>query len=67
MIGALAVLLLSAAGLALLVLALYHMRRALCWHSRYGVWLDFRVRAVVLDLALATALIFTAWHLLGWV
>lgn len=67
MITALAVLLLSLAGLALVALALYHTRRAACWHSRYGVWLGFRVRAIVLDLTLAAALIFTAWHLLGWV
>lgn len=67
MITAATVFLLSIAGLALVVLALYHTQRAVCWRSRYGWWLGFRIRAVVLDLALAAALIFAAWHLLGWV
>jgi hypothetical protein len=67
MIASATVFLLSIAGLALVVLALYHTRRAVSWHSRYGVWLGFRIRAVVLDLVLAAALILLAWHLLGWV
>lgn len=67
MITSATVFLLSLAGLALVVLALYHTRRAACWHARYGVWLGFRIRAAVLDLVLAAALIFAAWRLLGWV